>query len=135
MIMLDTTACIDYLNGDASIKEPLSRAGYNFFVTTISVYEINIGLEKTKRTISEKRYQEQYRSWTEFLSGITVCPLDAKEAELAAKIYDLLESVGTMINDHDILIAAIMKCNNIKKILTRNKKHFDKIEGIDVVEY
>lgn len=135
MIMLDTTAYIDYLNGDESIKETLNQQSYNVFVTTISIYEICIGLEKTKRMMSEKRYKEQYTSWKELLSGITIYSLGVKEAEKAAEIYDKLESKGTKIDDHDILIASIAITNGIKKILTRNKKHFQKIEEIEVIEY
>ncbi len=133
--MLDTTACIDYLNGESSIKEAFELTNYNLYITSISVYEIFIGLEKTRRKKSEKRYKELYNRWKEFCSTITIISLGIKEAEKAAEIYDKLELKGIIIDDYDILIAGIMINNGIKKILTRNIKHFEKIEAIEAIGY
>lgn len=108
---------------------------YKIYITAISVYEIFIGLEKTKRIISEKRYKELYKSWMQFISGTEILSLGVKEAEKAAEIYDTLESKGSLIDDNDILIAGIMIHNGIRKILTRNTKHFEKIENIETVKY
>ncbi len=135
MIMLDTTACIDFLNGDESIKKAVSSSNYDLILCTISIYEVYIGLERTKRKISEKRYNTLYKSWVEFVSGIEIFPIGAKEAEIAANIYDTLECKGAIIEDPDILIAATMLNNRIKKILTKNAKHFEKIEGLEIVNY
>jgi len=135
MIVLDTTACIDYLNGNEKIKETLSTIEELLHITSITVYEINIGLERTKRKISSKRYNELYKIWTEFISGMEIFSLGFKEAEKAAEIYDSLESKGLRIDDNDILIIGIMVSNGIKKILTKNVKHFEKIQGIEIIEY
>ena len=135
MIILDTTACIDYLNGSEKIKETLSRIEELFHITSITIYEINIGLERTKRKISSKRYNELYKIWTEFVSGMEIFSLGFKEAEKAAEIYDSLESKGIRIDDNDVLIIGIMLSNGIKKILTKNVKHFEKIQGIEIIEY
>ncbi|MFX1256647.1 MAG: type II toxin-antitoxin system VapC family toxin [Promethearchaeota archaeon] len=61
--------------------------------------------------------------------------LGFKEAEKAAEIYDKLASKGEIIDDNDILIAGIMVINGIKKIITKNVKHFERIEGIEIIEY
>jgi len=137
MIMLDTTACIDYLNGDPKIKEVLFRTEKNNLlgITTITVYEISIGLERTKRKISETRYEDLYKKWIEFLSGIEIFPLNIKEAERAAQVSDNLDAKGEKIDDNDILIAGIMLSNGITKILTRNTSHFEKIEGLEIITY
>ncbi|MHA1508127.1 MAG: type II toxin-antitoxin system VapC family toxin, partial [Promethearchaeota archaeon] len=93
-------------------------------ITSITVYEINIGLERTKRQLSTNRYNELYKIWTEFISSMEIFPLGYKEAEMAAQIYDNLESQGQRIDDNDILIAGIMLSNGIKKIITKNVNHF-----------
>ena len=64
-----------------------------------------------------------------------IFPLGYKEAEKAAEIYDLLESKGNLIDDNDILIAGIMLSNGINKIITKNVKHFEKIESLEIIEY
>ena len=135
MIILDTNACIDYLNGVSEIKQAILKQEDLIHITSITVYEVNIGLERTKRKISEKRYHTLYKIWTEFVSGMEIFPLGNKEAEKAAEIYGNLESAGKIIDDNDILIAGIMLSNGIAKIITKNVKHFEKIEGIEIIPY
>jgi len=135
MIILDTTACIDYLNGSEELKKIVSTQEELIHITSITVYEINIGLERTKRKISLKRYNELYKSWTELISGMEIFSLGFKEAEKAAEIYDILESKGQRIDDNDILIVGIMLSNGIRKILTKNTRHFEKIKEIKIIKY
>ena len=135
MIILDTNSCIDYLNGISEVRKIISDQEDLVHITSISVYEINIGLERTKRKISEKRYRELYKIWVEFISSMEIFPLGYKEAEKAAEVYDSLESQGQKIDDNDILIVGIMLSNGISKIITRNVKHFEKIEEIEIIAY
>ena len=135
MIGLDTTACIDYLQGRTAVKNLLEQQDEMVCITVITIYEVNIGLERTRRKISEKRYKDLNEKWLEFISGMEILPLNSKEAMKAAEIYDALESKGTIIDDNDILIASILLANDIPKILTRNGKHFRYINKLDVVEY
>jgi predicted nucleic acid-binding protein len=135
MIILDTTACIDYLNGNKEIKSLLSKQEDLIHITSITVYEINIGLERTKRKISLKRYNELYKVWTEFISGMEIFALGFKEAEKAAETFDKLESKGKIIDDNDILIVGIMLSNGINKIITKNTKRFKEIEDIKAISY
>ncbi len=135
MIILDTSVCIDYLNGNEQIKKVLSEQESLFNLTSISIYEVNIGLERTRRIISEERYKKLYKIWMEFISSMEIFTLGFKEAEKAAKISDDLESKGQRIDDNDILIAGIMLSNGIKRIITKNIKHFEIIEGIELISY
>ncbi len=135
MIILDTSACIDYLNGNEEVKKAISKQEELVHITSITVYEVNIGLERTKRKISDKRYSELCKIWLEFISSMEIFPLGYKEAERAAQIYDILESKSQMIDDNDILIAGIMLSNGIKKIITKNIKHFEIIDGIELIPY
>ncbi len=135
MIILDTSACIDYLNGNEKIRNIISEQEDLIHITSISIYEVNIGLERTKRKISEGRYKKLNKIWLEFISGMEIFPLSLKEAKKAAEIYDNLESKGQIIDDNDILITGIMLSNGIKKIITRNVNHFKLIKGIEVINY
>lgn len=135
MIILDTSACIDYLNGNEKIKNIISEQEDLIHITSISIYEVNIGLERTKRKISEERYKKLNKIWLEFISGMEIFSLSFKEAKKAAEIYDNLESKGQIIDDNDILITGIMLSNGIKKIITRNINHFKLIKGIEIINY
>jgi len=135
VIILDTATCIDYLNGNKNLKKVLLKQEDLIHITAISIYEINIGLERTKRKISENRYKQLYKIWLEFISGMEIFALGFKEAKKAAEIYDILESKGLRIDDNDVLIAGIMISNGIKKIITKNVKHFKRIQNIEIVSY
>ena len=133
MIIIDTNACIDYLNGVEKVKNVILQQKKLVHITAITVYEVNIGLERTKRKISEIRHKNLYKLWMEFISGMEIFHFGFKEAEKAAEIYDILESKGQMIDDNDILIAGIMLSNGIKQIITGNISHFEKIDGIEII--
>ncbi|MHA1150262.1 MAG: type II toxin-antitoxin system VapC family toxin [Promethearchaeota archaeon] len=135
MILLDTSACIDYLKGNSEIKKVFEDQEELLYISSITIYEMNIGFERTRRKISEQRYKQLYKPWLEFISGMEIFSLGFKEAEKAAKIYDILESQGNKIDDNDIIIAGIMLSNGINKIITRNVKHFEKIEGLQLITY
>ncbi|MBN1216596.1 MAG: type II toxin-antitoxin system VapC family toxin [Candidatus Lokiarchaeota archaeon] len=135
MIILDTNACIEYLNGKESIKDILSKQDDLIHITAITVYEVNIGLERTKRKISEKRYKFLHKIWREFTDGMQIFQLGLKEAEKAAQLFDKLEAKGLKLDDNDILIAGIMLANGIKKIITKNVTHFNRIEELEIIEY
>ncbi len=135
MILLDTSACIDYLNGNKELRKVIENRGDLIHITSITVYEMSIGFERTKHNISERRYKELYKTWLEFIRNMEIFTLGFKEAEKAAEIYDNLESKGQRIDDNDSLIAGIMLTNGIKKLITRNIKHFERIEGIELIKY
>ncbi|MFO8020225.1 MAG: type II toxin-antitoxin system VapC family toxin [Promethearchaeia archaeon] len=135
MILLDTSTCIDYLNGNSKLKKLIEDQEDLIHISSITVYEMNIGFERTKRKISEQRYKKLYSAWLEFINSMEVFPLGFKEAKMAAKIYDDLESKGQIVDDNDILIAGIMVTNGVKKLITKNKRHFEKINGIKVLSY
>jgi len=135
MILLDTSACIDYLNGNIEIKKVIEEQDDLIHITSITIYEMNIGFERTKRKISEQRYKQLYKPWLEFISSMEIFALGFKEAEKAAKIYDVLESQGKTIDDNDILITGIMLANGIKKLITKNVRHFERIVDIELITY
>jgi len=135
MIFLDTSACIDYLNGNKELKKVIEDQEDLIHITSITIYEMNIGFERTKRKITEQRYKQLYKPWLEFISSMEIFALGYKEAERAAEIYDALESQGQRIDDNDILIAGIMLTNGIKQLITKNVKHFERIEDIEIIKY
>ena len=135
MIFLDTSACIDYLNGNKELKKVIEDQEDLIHITSITIYEMNIGFERTKRKITEQRYKQLYKPWLEFISSMEIFALGYKEAERAAEIYETLESQGQRIDDNDILIAGIMLTNGIKQLITKNVKHFERIEDIEIIKY
>lgn len=49
--------------------------------------------------------------------------------------YQYLRSEGKMIDDRDILIIATMMAYGKHQIVTRNRRHFESIPDIEVIDY
>ena len=62
MIMLDSTACIDYLNGKNNLKEVLTQEISIYAISVVSIYEIEIGLERTKRKRSKDSITKLFKN-------------------------------------------------------------------------
>ena len=135
MILLDTAACIDYLRGKPAIGQVLAQNNDIFAISSITIYEVSIGLERTKRMKSAKIYQSQLAVWNKFRALLKILDLTQNAAEKAAEIYYLLVQKGQLIDDNDILIAGIMRSTNLRAIITRNVKHFQTIPDISVIPY
>lgn len=54
---------------------------------------------------------------------------------IAGEIKEGLSSRGDMINQNDLLIAGVLLSNGCGRILTRNRKDFQKVPWLRVVGY
>ncbi|MHA1215161.1 MAG: type II toxin-antitoxin system VapC family toxin [Candidatus Hodarchaeales archaeon] len=99
---------------------------YQEINTTINIFGKNFKPQKV-----EKRKQRL----EELISKFQVLSLGGGEAIEAAKILGKLTLMGNMIYFRDGLNAGIAISNGIKKVLTRNANHFNRIEEIKVIPY
>jgi predicted nucleic acid-binding protein len=60
---------------------------------------------------------------------MTVLPFGAEEARVAAEIRQQVQSEGQPIGMADYMIAAVCIASDAV-LLTRNRKHFDRIKGL-----
>lgn len=130
MIALDTTALIDIFKENKDIKKVLEGLNGSFASTIINYQELMFGLDFSK---SEHKLEEEF--YDNFFNDIFLYNLDADSAKSASAIFSELEEKGFNIGRFDSMIAAILLKNNIKKIITRNVKHFSKIKGLEVIGY
>jgi predicted nucleic acid-binding protein len=133
MICLDSTFIIDYLRGDKKAKDIFEKCQEEGYCTTnMNLYEVGEGImyadaydEKSKR----------FEKFIDFISTIAILPEMNLFAMDAARISAILIRKGNSIGDLDCLIAGIMQANGVTKILTRNTKHFSRIQGIEAISY
>src|SRR3989344_5060748 len=104
-MILDTTAIIDFLRGEPKIIEKIKN------------------LEEKKR--------EKINNLLEATANFS---LDISAAKEAGSIHASLKKEGIIIDPEDSMIAGIAKINR-EKILTRNIKHFQRINGIMIETY
>ncbi len=130
-MIADTTFLIDVMRGDRSAigkGEELEREGVQVNITTVSVFELYVGLNLSIRPIEEKTKIDKV------LRNIVVHHLDFESAREAGEIFADKKSRGLTIDPEDAMIAGIC-ISNEEPILTRNVNHFSNIDRLTVESY
>ncbi|MBI4451599.1 type II toxin-antitoxin system VapC family toxin [Candidatus Woesearchaeota archaeon] len=129
--LLDTTALIDILEGEASAEKLLDELDEETTYTShICVFELLVGVYALPRE-NERRLEQA----TRLLSRLHILELSDAAVRKAAQLQGSLYRKGAPINDTDCLIAATGIVNGVTIIVTRNAKHFALIPGITVEKY
>lgn len=128
MICLDSSFIIDYFKGDKKAKELILKLDQeNLFTTEITIFEVGYGLINTNKSKLDQ--------FIKFVERIKIIPTATLFSLEAARIKKELEIKGKAIDSMDLLIAGMMRSFGIEKIVTRNAKHFEIINKINVIDY
>lgn len=121
MIVADTDVLIDFLRGrgDGARRVAVELETRSFGTTAIAAFELRSGA----------RTPRQQKAVDLLLEAMTVLPFGAEEARLAAEIRRKCESRGQPIGMADYMIAAVCVAAGAV-LLTRNRKHFERVEGL-----
>ena len=124
MIIADTDVLIDYLMDRQPAADKIAeyRRSETLQATAISCFELLSGARQGRR--GERTQQ--------LVASLPVLALDREAATTAAAVRQRLEGEGTSIGMADSLIAGIALAND-SPLLTHNRKHFEKIEGLSLV--
>ena len=115
MYLLDTNTLIYYFKGKGKVAVRLLQvAPREVAVSTITVYELEVGLAKTSAP------RVRHAQLEDFLAFVTVLPFQRKEATAAAGIRADLERRGLPIGPLDNLIAGTAKAH--QAILVTHKR-------------
>jgi predicted nucleic acid-binding protein len=130
---VDTTFLIDLLRdeeGAVEKAEELDEFGETV-TTEINVFEVVFGIYLSRSVNRKKRLKE-----VEMLfDRLNIFPFDHASAIKAGEILGELVRKGMGIDSLDGMVAAIALTQGCNVIVTRNVKHFERIEGIEVEEY
>jgi tRNA(fMet)-specific endonuclease VapC len=129
MVCLETSFLIDLFRGDKSAVEYWNKLNNAEAITVASptILELATGAELSSSP-------KEKRQLKEFLSSITVLPLDQKSALLAGEINAELITGGEMIEITDVQIAAVTITHQ-QTLVTRNTKHFSRVPRLDIEKY
>jgi|SRR3989338_8580930 len=130
MIGLDTCAIIDLFRKDLKIIELIESLDEELCSTIINYQEIMFGMD-----LKDSKYHEEEKFYDDFFTQIFLYLLDTASSKESSRIFWDLKRRGNLIEEMDCSIAGILLTNGVKKIITRNAKHFEKIPGIEVVFY
>ena len=73
-----------------------------------------------------------HRQLAEFLSSVTLLGVDDGICRIFGEQRGRLRQHGQMIGDFDLLIAATCLHHDLK-LLTNNRRHFQRIEGLEII--
>lgn len=130
MIGLDTTAIIDLFREDLNLKEILEKIDEPLVTTELNYIELVFGIDH-----ENKRAQLEEEYYDEFFNSILSFNITRQVSKKASQIFWNLKKIGRTIEQIDCVIAGILLTNGVQKIITRNKKHFENIKGLEVISY
>lgn len=128
--LLDTNACIRYLNG----RSPLLRSRFDaanpaeIVVCSIVKAELYFGAARTRDPSKTRALQHQ------FLSRFRSLAFDDPAAEVYADIRSDLSRRGELIGPNDLLIAAICRAQNVT-LVTHNVTEFGRVSGLAIEDW
>ena len=129
MICLDSDCIIDFLRGRKEAIAKVEKHKEAVVTTEINVFEVFFGLYADKK--ARKNEEEKTELFFDTLQILQA----GGWGKIAAETLAALIKKGETIEQNDCLIAANMIANGCNKIITRNKKHYSRIDGIEVIPY
>jgi predicted nucleic acid-binding protein len=130
-MIADTSFLIDIMKSDKeAIKkaEEIEKNGNTIAVTSISIFELFVGV-----TLSIKQDRERNKI-NRILKGLPIISFDEDSATEAGRIFVQKRKNGLLIDLEDPMIAGIRARRNEIHI-TRNIKHFNRMDGVRIYSY
>jgi tRNA(fMet)-specific endonuclease VapC len=125
MYLLDTNACIEYLNGRSHhfLQRLLTKMPEEIAVCSVVKAELHYGAERSRNP------QEAFVRIEEFLAPYRSLPFDDECARVYGQIRARLARAGLPIGPNDLLIAATAVAFG-KTLVTHNTREFSRVEGL-----
>jgi len=124
MVCVDSDVLINFLRDEPSAINQITQLIKNsedLSTTSVNAFELLKGVSNVSR-----HKEEKIRT---FLSRFNILNFDFESSKKAAKIFSNLKESGNSLDLADIMIASIAITNN-QPLLTKNKKHFERIEEL-----
>lgn len=131
MVCFDTSFIVDFLRGKNETGELLKKLRMrdeSLFVTPVTIMELSKGAWLSNNP------KEESSKVKNVVSSFQILKFDIEEAFLAGEIESSLIKKGQKTDVEDIMISSIA-LQNKETLVTRNVKHFEKIDGLKIESY
>jgi tRNA(fMet)-specific endonuclease VapC len=124
--LIDTDWVIHYLNGREDIVNRLhTLRPSGLGLSVVALAELYEGVYHSRDPDKDEQ------GLSDFLRGVTVLGIDEETARIFGRARGRLRSTGQIIGDMDLLIATTALQYNLT-LLTNNRRHFDRINGLRI---
>lgn len=127
MHVFDTNFLIRFLKGDQAARSKLEQYNEPITTTAMNAFELLYGYH----LIKDSKAVENAMG---LLNSISTLPFDLETSAIASNVAAELTSKGKMLEHMDVLIASIVLKHNAT-LVTRNVKHFSRIQKLKVEEW
>lgn len=126
--LFDTDWFIDYLGDRAPATRQFDEIDASTFSLSVaSLGELLDGVNGSRDPVGDRYELDQA------LRLVTLLDIDPPIAEIFGELRSLLRRTGKLIADLDLLIAATALRHDLT-LVTRNRRHFDRIPGLQLHE-
>lgn len=123
--IFDTDTSIYWLKGKEQIRNKVLQVGPdNLRITIVTLAELNFG------AYNSQRQDQNLNHLRDFFTKVRVLPLNEESADKFGQVKAALRRSGEIIEDFDILIAAITLVQQDAILVTNNTNHFQRIPGL-----
>jgi tRNA(fMet)-specific endonuclease VapC len=124
--LLDTDWVIHHLNGRQDIIQRLQAIqAEGLGLSVIVLAELYEGVYCSRDA------EQSEQKLNDFLESVTLVGMDEETAKIFGRERGRLRAAGMMIGDMDLLIAATALQYDLT-LLTNNRNHFERIEGLRI---
>jgi tRNA(fMet)-specific endonuclease VapC len=125
--LIDTDWIIDHLRGKEEMRNKLKEfKPSGIAVSIISLAELYEGVYYSK---NQEKSQKQLET---LLTQFSLLEVDKETCKIFGKERGRLRKAGKIICDFDLLIASTALSHNLT-ILSNNSKHFERLEGLNII--
>ena len=124
--LVDTDWVIEYLRGNPAMVTRLTELQpQGLALSIISLAELYEGVFYSRDPEGDGR------DLVDFLRGVTVFGIDAEIAQRFGRERGRLRKAGMLIADFDLLIG-VTAVHHTLTLLTNNRSHFERIDGLEI---
>ena len=126
LYLVDTDRIIHHMNGVRRVTSRLAQLEPDGLgLSIVSLAELYEGVSRSVNQLASERILG------EFLTGVGVVDLDEETCRIFGRERARLRADGSLIGDMDLLIGATALRHGLT-LLTNNRRHFDRIEGLAI---
>jgi len=122
MHCLDTSVVVDFLRGNRHIIDKITKLveEEKVFLTSITLCELFKGVYLSNKVEKELEIVEN------FIKSVGFLYHDSDSCKYFGEVFAKLHKNGKMTNEFDLMIASIVKVNNMV-LVTMDKRHFENL--------